>query len=179
MWDPEIGLIYQRARYYEPLEGRFLAPDPLGVFAGWNVYRYCFNQPFVFVDPLGLACTKAECDAIHTNIQNRQAHVQQRWNEMHTPTSILPWEGAPPIGQPYPAPHVAADGTPIAAGETSLGSVDTHLRAYEDEQRGLSRQVQRYYAQGCAKHEDATRAASMENAAAWATRSPSLPAYGL
>lgn len=32
-WDKEFGLYYYRARYYDPLEGRFTSKDPIG-FAG-------------------------------------------------------------------------------------------------------------------------------------------------
>ncbi|NCP03637.1 MAG: RHS repeat-associated core domain-containing protein [Deltaproteobacteria bacterium] len=32
-WDREMGLYYYRARYYDPMEGRFISKDPIG-FAG-------------------------------------------------------------------------------------------------------------------------------------------------
>ena len=51
----ELGLYYYRARYYDPLEGRFISKDPIG-FAGGdvNVYRYVGNNSINFIDPLGL-----------------------------------------------------------------------------------------------------------------------------
>jgi RHS repeat-associated protein len=178
--DEETTLIYHRARYYEPAECRFQSPDPLGVQGGWNLYRYCLNRPFLLIDPLGLTCASAaECNDIFNGIQNRQASIQQRWNEMESPTTILPWQGAPPVGQVYAAAAVSADGTAIPVGSISQGSVDTHLRNYDDEQRGLQREIQRYHENGCSAHEDTTRAEAMENAATWSTTPPSLPAYGL
>ena len=54
-WDKEIGLYYYRARYYDPMEGRFISKDPIG-FAGGdvNLYRYVQNNPVNFTDPSGL-----------------------------------------------------------------------------------------------------------------------------
>jgi RHS repeat-associated protein len=55
-WDPEAGLYYYRARYYDPRIGRFLSEDPIG-FAGGdvNLYGYVRNQPAGWVDPHGLS----------------------------------------------------------------------------------------------------------------------------
>ena len=33
-WDPEIGLFYYRARYYDPRAGRFVSQDPIGFRGG-------------------------------------------------------------------------------------------------------------------------------------------------
>jgi len=54
-FDPESGLYYYRARYYDPRAGRFLTKDPIG-FAGGdvNLYRYVINNPVNLIDPLGL-----------------------------------------------------------------------------------------------------------------------------
>ncbi|WP_240746430.1 RHS repeat domain-containing protein [Desulfuromonas acetexigens] len=54
-WDRELGLYYYRARYYDPMEGRFISRDPIG-FAGGdvNIYAYVQNQPVDFSDPYGL-----------------------------------------------------------------------------------------------------------------------------
>ena len=53
-YDIEIGLYYNRARYYNPFTGRFLKTDPIGYGAGMNMYAYCGNNPTNFVDPSGL-----------------------------------------------------------------------------------------------------------------------------
>ena len=49
--DPESGLTYMRARYYEPGTGRFLTEDPSG--DGLNWYSYCGNDPVNAVDSSG------------------------------------------------------------------------------------------------------------------------------
>ena len=51
--DAESGLIYLRARYYDPSIGRFMAEDP--VKDGLNWYAYCAGNPVMMVDPSGLA----------------------------------------------------------------------------------------------------------------------------
>jgi len=53
-WDPEAGLYYYRARYYDPMEGRFISKDPIGFEGGINVYAYTRNNPIRYTDPLGL-----------------------------------------------------------------------------------------------------------------------------
>ena len=53
-WDPDVGLYYYRARWYDPATGRFLSEDPLG-FAGQdtNLQRYVGNSPTNRTDPTG------------------------------------------------------------------------------------------------------------------------------
>ena len=48
------GLMYYRARYYDPSDGRFISEDPLGFEAGINFYAYVNNNPVNFNDPSGL-----------------------------------------------------------------------------------------------------------------------------
>jgi RHS repeat-associated protein len=49
--DAETGLVYMRARYYEPWTGRFLSEDP--ALDGMNWFVYCANDPVNRVDPDG------------------------------------------------------------------------------------------------------------------------------
>jgi RHS repeat-associated protein len=52
--DPETGLHYNQHRYYDPVAGAYLTPDPLGLAAAPNPHSYVMN-PQVLADPLGLA----------------------------------------------------------------------------------------------------------------------------
>jgi RHS repeat-associated protein len=45
LFDPETGLYYNNARYYDPVAGRFISEDPVGVAGGVNQYVYAGNDP--------------------------------------------------------------------------------------------------------------------------------------
>ncbi|MBE5968407.1 MAG: RHS repeat-associated core domain-containing protein [Lachnospiraceae bacterium] len=57
VYDQETGLYYLRARYYDPVLGRFINEDtaegqvnnPLSL----NLYTYCYNNPIMYNDPSG------------------------------------------------------------------------------------------------------------------------------
>lgn len=51
------GLIYYRARYYDPLLKRFISEDPIGMMGGANFYAYALNNPLFWIDPFGLDVT--------------------------------------------------------------------------------------------------------------------------
>jgi len=51
--DEESGLYYNRHRYYDPQQGRYISQDPIGLKGGGNLYGYVGN-PTGMVDPLGL-----------------------------------------------------------------------------------------------------------------------------
>lgn len=49
------GLQYNRARYYSPLDGRFISRDPLGFAGGGaNLYWYGLGDPVDYTDPSGM-----------------------------------------------------------------------------------------------------------------------------
>ncbi|WP_125317157.1 RHS element core protein [Escherichia albertii] len=52
-YDEESGLYYNRNRYYDPLQGRYITQDPIGLEGGWNLYQYPLN-PTTKIDPLAL-----------------------------------------------------------------------------------------------------------------------------
>ena len=47
------GLVYYRARYYDPTQRRFTQRDPIGMPEGVNRYAYVRNNPIMYVDPTG------------------------------------------------------------------------------------------------------------------------------
>ena len=86
--DNESGLTYFRARYYDPVIGRFISEDPIGFAAGdVNVYRYVENSPTNAIDPSGLQL---------------RGGLQQ--NEGRPPGWINP-QLAPMAPEPKPVPH--------------------------------------------------------------------------
>ena len=59
--DPETGLLYARARYYDPASGQFISRDPVEGEARlpitWGAYQYGRYNPYRYTDPNG------ECDS--------------------------------------------------------------------------------------------------------------------
>jgi RHS repeat-associated protein len=55
--DPTTGLYYVKARWYDPVTGRFISEDPIGPDGGdWNHYGYVRNEPINGIDPTGETC---------------------------------------------------------------------------------------------------------------------------
>ena len=56
--DPDTGLVYMQARYYDPGTGRFLSLDPVapepGNFSNFSRYHYASNNPVTNIDPDGM-----------------------------------------------------------------------------------------------------------------------------
>ena len=51
--DGDTGLIYSRARYYDPAVGSWLSKDRIGYQAGPNLYQYVNDNPTRWTDPSG------------------------------------------------------------------------------------------------------------------------------
>jgi RHS repeat-associated protein len=56
--NPETGLHYNYFRAYDPVLGRFVQADPIGLKGGANLYLYGRANTLRWIDPFGLA----ECD---------------------------------------------------------------------------------------------------------------------
>jgi RHS repeat-associated protein len=52
--DDETGLYYFGMRYYAAWLGRWTSSDPGGFVRGFNLFRYCSNNPIMFHDPNGM-----------------------------------------------------------------------------------------------------------------------------
>lgn len=70
-------------RYYDPSLGRYISADPIGQFGGedTNLYRYVWNNPLTWIDPLGLNGTL-------TPAQKADARAQAQ--AIRSATSFLP-----------------------------------------------------------------------------------------
>ena len=78
------GLVDLGARYYDPVLGRFLSPDPLNVQVtaqSANAYAYSNNNPVTYTDPTGLYAVDEDGNAYNGNHQighdNRRGTPQQ------------------------------------------------------------------------------------------------------
>jgi RHS repeat-associated protein len=55
--DAEVGIVYFGQRYYAPVLGRWLSPDPLtihGLGSSFNPYQFVYGSPTALTDPDGL-----------------------------------------------------------------------------------------------------------------------------
>ncbi len=66
-YDEESGLYYNRHRYYDPLQGRYITQDSIGLKGGWNFYEYPLN-PVQYIDPFGLADMNFYDEGIRRNV---------------------------------------------------------------------------------------------------------------
>ena len=57
-FDPETGLYYFNARWYDQETGRFISEDPVGDPNNPNLYSYCGNNPLNQIDPTGTKSTE-------------------------------------------------------------------------------------------------------------------------
>jgi RHS repeat-associated protein len=95
--DPETGLYYNQQRYYDPVSGSYLTPDPLGLAPSANPHAYVSN-PEVLTDPLGLMSCKS-------GIPTSRNQMQDQIDRKKAP------EGVKRVDPPYPGindaqPHV-------------------------------------------------------------------------
>ncbi|MCW5765444.1 MAG: AHH domain-containing protein [Phycisphaeraceae bacterium] len=59
LWDPVLELYHVRHRVYDPADGRWLQPDPIGHAGGWNLYEYGAGDYANTIDPWGLEASAA------------------------------------------------------------------------------------------------------------------------
>lgn len=66
--DPDTGLIYMQARFFDPDVGRFLSVDPVARIAGdlfaGNPYAYALNNPYSNTDPDGRSACPGQSPSI-------------------------------------------------------------------------------------------------------------------
>ena len=56
-YDWETSLHYNYFRTYDPVTGRYLESDPIGLNGGINTYTYALNNPLFWIDPYELDIT--------------------------------------------------------------------------------------------------------------------------
>lgn len=62
--DPETGLYHYHFRQYDPVNGVWTTPDPIGVIGGVNLYQFVKNNPVNKKDWRGLVCGSGWSDKV-------------------------------------------------------------------------------------------------------------------
>ena len=79
-YDDVTGQYYLRARYYNPILGRFMKEDTYQG-DGLNLYAYCKNNPVTYYDPSGYVTITT-----NTSINNNGCPTQGSFGDSSTPT---------------------------------------------------------------------------------------------
>jgi len=79
------GLVYMQARFYAPMYGRFLSPDPardqhFEETQSWNIYSYVQNSPTMRIDPTGMVGTDSD-DKAKENRKKQQEEERKKKQE--------------------------------------------------------------------------------------------------
>jgi RHS repeat-associated protein len=83
-WDSEIGLQYNRARYYDPKTGRWISRDPAKFRGGdKNLYRYVHNSPTSAHDPSGLIGASCEERFVECIITMEELAAELGWSDQY------------------------------------------------------------------------------------------------
>jgi RHS repeat-associated protein len=98
--DPDTGLVYMQARYYDPVTARFLSIDPVRPAAGntfnFNRYSYVNNNPIVNIDPDGREIGVAFHNDFVMSGGKQQNYISP--NDMVAPTLSAAFSLLPVVG---------------------------------------------------------------------------------
>ncbi len=120
--DAEVGLTYFGERFYAPLLGRWMSPDPLavhGLGADLNLYAYVHGDVFEAVDPTGLDQDPASYTVKGSDVVFSDARVGGPPGA-DTVAYLSGAEGR--IGANTPAPAPTGGGATGAGGAGAVGS---------------------------------------------------------
>ncbi|MGV1047209.1 MAG: RHS repeat-associated core domain-containing protein [Solirubrobacterales bacterium] len=149
------GLQYNRARYYQPLNARFISQDPIGFDGGTaNLYEYGANDPLDYSDPTGLCVLGLPCPSSE-DVVNTSAGIGD---------SLLspPGSGFGPIPNIDPGPYLrdkfGIDNVEECSGTYEMGRTAGEVATLATGVAGLPKKIQtaRRAAERLSKHLDET-----------------------
>jgi len=144
-YDDTVGLIYLRARYYDPATGRFLSKDPAGGKLSspvtQNKYTYAGNNPVNAGDPTGMV-TNAEMNSWMANVpvtywtpsggytSSFSAYSAAFSASRSAPTPVPMPGGGGSCGQPTGASPIVSRPTSTKTSTSSISGPDGLLQAF-------------------------------------------------
>jgi len=162
-YDKEIELAYNRFRYYDPEDGRYISVDPIGLHSGeFGFYNYV-DDPNGWVDPFGLTKTyklsKKKFPQHVAMVENavKKGHSLKglkrgkgtkaaKKNRYHSQKAIRKKQGGPKKGHDY-------DEFPYAS--TEQGGAGAHVQEVpSDVNRAAGRDLGKFYREQNINHGD-------------------------
>jgi RHS repeat-associated protein len=149
----ETGLVFFRARYYDPTIGRFVSRDPLGLRGGINFYAYVGNSPTNLVDPEGQAAFfwhgwvtynvarergNGILDSLSFawNAMKPDLNIFGTWSNSQDAQTIHAAGGAPPKGEQFLSPSQVVDAARSSAtanfGSPNVSNQMTGIHTVQD-----------------------------------------------
>ena len=132
----ETGLHQNWMRDYDPMVGRYLQPDPIGLEGGPNVYGYVGGDPLNYVDPRG----EDAVVVLQPGSPKYAGHVGMLVGHENGGFTYYsddgPTFGAPAMLFPFPYPTPAPAKGPGPNGEY-FRSLDDFFRKYQNYSNGV------------------------------------------
>jgi uncharacterized protein RhaS with RHS repeats len=72
-----ISHAYNNMRDYDPIVGRYVESDPLGLAGGMNTYAYVHDNPLSLFDLLGLCANRDRCKQLRDRIDRKSQLLQK------------------------------------------------------------------------------------------------------
>ena len=140
-YDEESGLYYNRHRYYDPQQGRYISQDPIGLKGGRNLYGYVSN-PTGMVDPMGLS---PQVRTLFVAGQKAEKLRGQAWCASQYIATVRSVSQLPPIVDQHIAMAEEARASQVRGCESDKDNRERLGLPYEGEYNSCLDQVGRSY----------------------------------